>query len=98
MKKTKKANIEYINNSAKKISNILCDGFGCYNNATEKINVNAGKFGKIDVSVCSKCKSIIKKREQLFSENMSLADPLSLKPTGDKHLHNVQSRGDLMNV
>ena len=92
------AKIQQVNNGAKGLSKTPCDGFGCYNNATEKINVNAGKFGIINVSVCSKCKYIIKEKEQLFSERLSLADPLSLKPTGDNHLHNVQSRGDSLNV
>jgi hypothetical protein len=52
-----------------------CDYLGCYDTATEKITLNAGKFGSIEVSVCSKCKEIIKRKDEMFSENESLVHP-----------------------
>ncbi len=32
-----------------------CNAFGCSKGATEKINVNAGIFGTISLSLCSMC-------------------------------------------
>ncbi len=34
-----------------------CDGFGCSEIATEKVNVSAGTFGIITLSLCSVCKN-----------------------------------------
>jgi hypothetical protein len=32
-----------------------CDGFGCYEIATKKVNVSAGTFGNIILSLCPSC-------------------------------------------
>lgn len=34
---------------------ICCDGYGCFNKSTEKIEVNAGSFGKISLKLCPHC-------------------------------------------
>jgi hypothetical protein len=41
----------------------ICDGFGCANEATEKLGVSAGTFGTITLSLCSKCVTIFKEYE-----------------------------------
>lgn len=87
-------NTSSINNNTEKLSEFICNGLGCANNATEEINVKVGKFGSIAVSVCSKCKDVIKRKEEMFSEKLSLADPFSLEPIEDTHQHNIQSTGD----
>ena len=40
-----------------------CNAFGCYNNATEIINVSAGRFGKITLHVCKCCISKFQNKE-----------------------------------
>jgi len=32
-----------------------CDGYSCSEVATEKVNVSAGTFGNITLSLCSRC-------------------------------------------
>jgi hypothetical protein len=81
-----------------KLSGSNCDGLGWSNIATEKITLKAGKFGRIEVSVCSKFKNIIKRKEELFSENESLVHPFSQNPTEVQHRHYIQSTGDSMYV
>lgn len=39
----------------------ICFGYGCNNKAIEKIDVDAGRFGTITLSLCSNC---LKKFEQ----------------------------------
>lgn len=34
---------------------ILCDALGCLNEATEIVNVEAGKLGTFNLRVCSSC-------------------------------------------
>lgn len=43
------------NNNSSKIKNTICEAFECYENATEKIDLNAGKFGTISLLVCINC-------------------------------------------
>jgi hypothetical protein len=62
-----------------------CDGLECSNKASEKLVLRAGKFGTIEVLVCSKCKEIIKRKEEIFSEKASLAHPSSLSSMRDNH-------------
>ncbi len=33
----------------------ICNAFECFNKATEKIEVKAGKFGIISLNLCSVC-------------------------------------------
>ena len=33
----------------------ICNAFGCSDKATEKVNVDAGKFGIITIHVCKNC-------------------------------------------
>ena len=43
-------------NMDKELDNkVICNGFGCNNNAIEKIGVKAGKFGIISLSLCTEC-------------------------------------------
>lgn len=86
-------NFLYTNKINGDTSKVICNGFGCSEYATEKINVNAGKFGSIEVQVCSKCRHMLKKKEEMFSEKLSLADPLSLKQLENNHRHDTGSRG-----
>ncbi|MGH9981075.1 MAG: hypothetical protein ACRD6U_05940 [Nitrososphaeraceae archaeon] len=37
------------------INNSICEAIGCFENATKKIDVNAGQFGKISLFLCKKC-------------------------------------------
>ena len=91
-------NTNPIRNDIKELSEIICNGFECNNRATENFSISAGRFGIIKVSVCSKCKNIIKSREEKFSEKIGLADRFSLKPVNDNHQHNTQTVGESMHV
>ena len=46
------------------INNVICDGYGCINKATTKINVKVGQLGTIPLDLCTDC---VKK----FDENSS---------------------------
>ncbi|MGD9534595.1 MAG: hypothetical protein AB7V56_12615 [Candidatus Nitrosocosmicus sp.] len=35
----------------------ICNGFGCYETATEKIIESAGEFGLIKLDLCNRCVS-----------------------------------------
>jgi hypothetical protein len=35
--------------------NKICDGFGCDEKATGKMNVDAGKFGTLTLFLCKNC-------------------------------------------
>jgi hypothetical protein len=44
------------NNKCKiQINKDICNAFGCSNNAVEKIDVDAGKFGIISLDLCINC-------------------------------------------
>ena len=44
------------NNFKENLSNKdICNAFGCSDQATETIDVSAGKFGTISLKVCSTC-------------------------------------------
>ena len=38
-----------------KDKDIVCEATGCYEKATKKVKVSAGKFGEISILVCKKC-------------------------------------------
>ena len=44
-----------INNNTKLNNKEICNAFGCYKNATEKVDIDVGKFGTILVNLCSEC-------------------------------------------
>ena len=46
------------------VNNVICEGFGCFNKATTKINVKVGQLGTIPLDLCTEC---MKK----FDENSS---------------------------
>ena len=46
---------------SKEINKDICNAFGCSQDATEKINVSAGKFGTISLSLCNNCITLFKK-------------------------------------
>lgn len=93
-----KTNINPKHNNPEKLSESICVGLGCSNDATEKITLKAGKFGSIDALVCNKCKNIIKRKEELFSEKASFGHSFSLNPTKDQKPPYTQSTGDWMHV
>ncbi len=39
----------------------ICSAFGCSKNATEKVSVSAGTFGKISLNLCNDCINFFKK-------------------------------------
>jgi hypothetical protein len=43
------------NFTTKETNKNICAASGCLDSATERIKVNAGKFGTITLNVCSKC-------------------------------------------
>ena len=43
-------------------SNQLCEAVGCNANTTENIEVPAGRFGSITISVCKKCALLFQER------------------------------------
>ncbi len=45
--KTKEAKVKY--------KDIICNGFSCDHTNTTRINVDAGKFGKIELWLCPSC-------------------------------------------
>jgi len=44
------------------INKEICNAFGCYKNATEKINVSAGTFGTISLNLCNNCIGLFKEK------------------------------------
>jgi len=54
---------------------ICCNGYGCYENATIKIDVPAGTFGIISLELCSSCI----KKFQLPKENVQVNQTSSTK-------------------
>ncbi len=42
---------------------VICNAFGCWDKATEKVNVEAGKFGLITLQVCKNCLSKFHKKQ-----------------------------------
>ena len=44
------------NYEAKQYNKTICEALRCINKSTEKIKVNAGKFGYIELALCKKCK------------------------------------------
>jgi hypothetical protein len=39
----------------KEINKQICEAFGCFEQATIEIKINAGKFGKIPLFLCKQC-------------------------------------------
>jgi len=44
------------NHLSKDINKEICNGYGCYKKAKEKLTLNAGKFGYISLYLCYECK------------------------------------------
>jgi hypothetical protein len=36
-------------------NNVICEGYGCFNKATTKINVKVGQLGSISLDLCANC-------------------------------------------
>ena len=49
------SDIKPLHENIEKSYKCICDGFGCSKGATQKIDVNAGIFGTISLSLCSMC-------------------------------------------
>ena len=37
------------------VNNVICEGYGCFNKATTKINVKVGHLGTIPLDLCIDC-------------------------------------------
>jgi len=48
---------EFVNSIREQVNSEICDAQDCNNEATEKIEVSAGKHGIIELSVCKNCVS-----------------------------------------
>jgi hypothetical protein len=53
-------NIQPSSKEGQKNNKNICDAFGCFSEATDKLGVSAGKFGTITLRLCSKCVTIFK--------------------------------------
>jgi hypothetical protein len=49
------SDIKPLYENAEKSYKCICDAFGCSKEATEELEVNAGTFGTISLSLCSVC-------------------------------------------
>ena len=47
--------IEPIRYREEETNNHICEAFGCYKKSTKKIEIYAGKLGKIPLSICENC-------------------------------------------
>lgn len=83
---------------SEKIEDVICYGLGCFNYAAEEMTLKAGTFGVIDVLLCSKCKELIKRKEEIFGEKASLDDTLSPNLTKNQRQHSIQSASDSIHV
>jgi hypothetical protein len=45
------------------ISKNNCDGLNCFNSSTNKIEVSAGKYGRINLSLCDSCACLFKEKK-----------------------------------
>ena len=55
--------IEFVNSIEGQVHRQICDAADCNNEATENIQVTAGKYGIIELSVCENCVSKFKETE-----------------------------------
>lgn len=44
-----------INNNTKLNNKEICNAFGCFENALEKVDIDVGTFGTISLNFCSQC-------------------------------------------
>ena len=49
------------------VNNVICEGYGCFNKATTKINVKVGQIGTIPLDLCTNC---VKKFVESTSEKV----------------------------
>jgi hypothetical protein len=55
---------EISNSIREQVNRYICEAANCNNEATEKIEVSAGKHGIIELSVCKNCVSKFKEGQQ----------------------------------
>lgn len=46
-----------------------CDGLNCFSPSTNKIEVSAGKYGRINLSLCDSCACLFKEKEKNEVQN-----------------------------
>ena len=56
-----------INSKQSQSNKTICNAFGCLEPATENISVDAGTYGKIDLSICKNCIGLFKENEKISS-------------------------------
>jgi hypothetical protein len=56
------------------VNNLVCEGYGCFNKATTKINVKVGQLGSISLDLCINC---VKKFEQKERALEQVEEPFS---------------------
>jgi hypothetical protein len=67
-------------------NNVICEGYGCFNKATTKINVKVGQLGTIPLDLCADCvkkfdvnKNVLEQVEELFSNTNQNVQPVSIQ-------------------
>lgn len=50
-----------------------CDGLNCFNPSTNKIQVSAGTYGRIILSLCDSCACLFKEKEKNEVQNATNA-------------------------
>jgi hypothetical protein len=79
-----------INQSVPNTINFICEAINCSNQATEKINIDAGKLGIITFNLCSSCV----KKFQLHKENVQV-NPTSPNKTSSILYNNHSNNNTL---
>ena len=55
---------DFDRNQENTLTNVRCNGLNCFNTSTKDIEVSAGIYGKINLSLCEKCASLFKVKEK----------------------------------
>lgn len=50
-----------------------CDGLNCFNRSSNKIEVSAGTYGRINLSLCDSCACLFKEKEKNGVQNTTNA-------------------------
>ena len=64
----------------KKISNLICEAYGCNDKAKNQLTVSVGRLGTIELNLCKNCIPIFKNTDKLTASQQQLtfggmADP-----------------------
>ena len=66
------------------INNVICEGYGCFNKATTKINVKVGQLGTIPLDLCTDC---VKKFDENTPGNSDLKQKIARNEDGKDNIH-----------